>query len=145
MILVDTDGDVTQAGPLAARRRHRTACCRWNGRRSVDGMHVAQAIPHAADGRPLRQDGHEPRRGGDPRGIRAAAAPDRRRRIHPQRRSSNSPRRLDRRIPYLPPPLGRVHLNAHSPQKTGLSPSLRSALTEEPLSWQKRSAYSPAR
>ena len=105
MVIVDTDGDVTQHGALADARGHsRRAALGAAGRR---GWHeIARAISRASHGGALRQDDDAPRRGRHARGIRAAASLDRLGRFHSERRSPNAARRFDGFLPRIPPPAG---------------------------------------
>ena len=63
VILVDTDGDVTPPGALAAAGGNpgRAAAGAAGGR---GRFHAPPPIPRAADGGPLQQNGHEPGRSG---------------------------------------------------------------------------------
>ena len=66
IMLVDTDGDVTRLVPWLLREgiRGRAAAGAAGGRRWHG---VAAQFPELRHGRPLRQDDHEPGRGGDAR------------------------------------------------------------------------------
>ena len=86
MILVDTDGDVTRLVPWLLREGiHGVLAAGTAGGRGRP--EASPAVPRPPHGGALQQDGHESRRGGDARRIRAARAADENRRIHPQRRS----------------------------------------------------------
>ena len=73
--IVDTDGDVTQLVPWLLREGIE-GVLPLERQAGVDGMALRAQFPAAAHGRPLRQDGDEPRRSGDARRVRATAAAD---------------------------------------------------------------------
>ena len=93
MPFVDTDGDVTLLVPWLAEVGV-NGVLPLERQAGVDGMRLRAALPAPADGRPLRQDDHEPGRSRHARGVRAAGAADEDGRLHPQRGSPDAAGRL---------------------------------------------------
>ena len=102
--VVDSDGDITRAIPWFERAGI-DAILPLERQAGVDLQAIREKHPAFPMHRPLRQDGHAPRRGRHAAGIRTPAAGRATGRIHHQLRSPDAARGLDRGIPALPPPL----------------------------------------